>query len=409
MHVIALDGAYVERSTFDSVILTPGERVDFILDANNTVGNYWINISTLNGDNSPAVLSYEGAPDPLVDPKFQNPQLSLGCQLGSRVGVLDSKLQTLQPHHIIPSPPKNSNKQFVMHLIANSDPAMDEPRDYLGQNYVKGVNGNVKPLKGCPQDAETGQPSKYCWTINWVPFAFAKNDTPLVFPGALAQATPQTYVEYLGLGDVVDIAFINPSMMVHPMHLHGQRFWVLGTGHGSILDGNGRIMYDKLNTKNPPMRDTQPVPENSMGMSNDGGSVAKPPPSKRRSPPPKRQSPPPNREARPPKGRAPPLRNRMPPMQHNMDHNMDQAPPPSMGGMIDPHAGHGRRLQPMAHSEGVGYSVIRFKASNPGVWSLHCHTETHAMTGMFMAFVVPSPNVTVPWSLPTGVVDCGRS
>ncbi|KAF9367081.1 hypothetical protein CPB97_006368, partial [Podila verticillata] len=34
-----------------------------------------------------------------------------------------------------------------------------------------------------------------------------------------------------------------------------------------------------------------------------------------------------------------------------------------------------------------GYTVIRFKADNPGVWALHCHIEWHVTTGLVMQFV----------------------
>ncbi|KAF9027801.1 hypothetical protein BGZ52_001909 [Haplosporangium bisporale] len=36
---------------------------------------------------------------------------------------------------------------------------------------------------------------------------------------------------------------------------------------------------------------------------------------------------------------------------------------------------------------GRGYTVIRFKADNPGVWALHCHIEWHVTTGLVMQFV----------------------
>ncbi|KAF9594949.1 hypothetical protein IFM89_035519 [Coptis chinensis] len=35
-----------------------------------------------------------------------------------------------------------------------------------------------------------------------------------------------------------------------------------------------------------------------------------------------------------------------------------------------------------------GWSAIRFRADNPGVWFLHCHLEVHTMWGLKMAFVV---------------------
>ena len=35
-----------------------------------------------------------------------------------------------------------------------------------------------------------------------------------------------------------------------------------------------------------------------------------------------------------------------------------------------------------------GYSVLRFEASNPGLWPFHCHTALHAASGMAMVFQV---------------------
>ncbi|KAJ6306755.1 hypothetical protein OIU78_021966 [Salix suchowensis] len=35
-----------------------------------------------------------------------------------------------------------------------------------------------------------------------------------------------------------------------------------------------------------------------------------------------------------------------------------------------------------------GWSVIRFKASNPGVWFMHCHLDRHMSWGMQMAFII---------------------
>lgn len=35
-----------------------------------------------------------------------------------------------------------------------------------------------------------------------------------------------------------------------------------------------------------------------------------------------------------------------------------------------------------------GYTIFRFHADNPGVWSFHCHIENHAEAGMFLIFKV---------------------
>ncbi|XP_057789425.1 laccase-14-like [Salvia miltiorrhiza] len=62
----------------------------------------------------------------------------------------------------------------------------------------------------------------------------------------------------------------------------------------------------------------------------------------------------------------------------NFDPNTD---PPNFN-LIDP---------PIADTVSVprnGWSAIRFKANNPGVWFMHCHFERHHSWGMKMAFIV---------------------
>ncbi|KAF9598494.1 hypothetical protein IFM89_028026 [Coptis chinensis] len=54
-----------------------------------------------------------------------------------------------------------------------------------------------------------------------------------------------------------------------------------------------------------------------------------------------------------------------------------------------------------------GWTAIRFKADNPGVWFMHCHLEVHTTWGLKMAFVVDNgkgPNESIlppPSDLPT--------
>ena len=67
------------------------------------------------------------------------------------------------------------------------------------------------------------------------------------------------------------MVLINPGGMVHPMHLHGQHFWLLGSGNGYVLDGQGAVKYEMLNTVNPAMRDTHTVPH-AIAVPQDTGS-----------------------------------------------------------------------------------------------------------------------------------------
>jgi hypothetical protein len=52
-----------------------------------------------------------------------------------------------------------------------------------------------------------------------------------------------------------------------------------------------------------------------------------------------------------------------------------------------------------------GWLLIRFKASSPGAWSLHCHTISHALFSMDRIFVVDRPN----WpQIPKDFPKCGK-
>ncbi|KAM7278712.1 hypothetical protein ACFE04_005846 [Oxalis oulophora] len=47
-----------------------------------------------------------------------------------------------------------------------------------------------------------------------------------------------------------------------------------------------------------------------------------------------------------------------------------------------------------------GWTAIRFKANNPGVWFMHCHQEVHSSWGMDMAFIVKEGNSITEKMLP---------
>jgi FtsP/CotA-like multicopper oxidase with cupredoxin domain len=56
MKIIATEVSYVEPFTIDALYSQTGERFDFVLEANNTDGDYWIRVKTL----SPCQVSAEG-------------------------------------------------------------------------------------------------------------------------------------------------------------------------------------------------------------------------------------------------------------------------------------------------------------------------------------------------------------
>ncbi|XP_017783473.1 PREDICTED: laccase-2-like [Nicrophorus vespilloides] len=51
-----------------------------------------------------------------------------------------------------------------------------------------------------------------------------------------------------------------------------------------------------------------------------------------------------------------------------------------------------------------GYTIVRFRADNPGFWLMHCHVDFHSVLGMMMVFKTGDLNVPIPHNFPT----CGN-
>ncbi|XP_033096053.1 laccase-1-like [Anneissia japonica] len=72
MLIISSDGAPTEPVKVDAFVIYGGERFDFVLNANQTIDNYWVRVKGLADCNSVqelAILQYEGA-------VYENPHLS---------------------------------------------------------------------------------------------------------------------------------------------------------------------------------------------------------------------------------------------------------------------------------------------------------------------------------------------
>jgi FtsP/CotA-like multicopper oxidase with cupredoxin domain len=67
--------------------------------------------------------------------------------------------------------------------------------------------------------------------------------------------------------------------------------------------------------------------------------------------------------------------------------------------------GEGKNLKPGVKA-GCGFTVIRFKADNPGAWPLHCHAEWHQIMGMGAYIIYPGHTIPKPHA-PEHIEICG--
>ncbi|XP_022880563.1 laccase-15-like [Olea europaea var. sylvestris] len=136
------------------------------------------------------------------------------------------------------------------------------------------------------------KPSRYYMAAH----VYATQNTAQFVPQALWRPRNGTEVRVLDYNSTVEIVFQGTNTVAgidHPMHLHGQSFYVVGWGFGNFDRDRDPLNY---NLVDPPLMNTIAVPIN-------------------------------------------------------------------------------------------GWTTVRFKASNPGVWLLHCHLERHISWGMEMAFI----------------------
>ncbi|KAG2485179.1 hypothetical protein HYH03_016068 [Edaphochlamys debaryana] len=270
--VVALDGRPVAPAPAEAVLLASGQRTDLILAADSPVANYWIGVSTLDGRNMPAILSYEGAPAPASDPAVSKGAFTanLTCAAAQpQDGLVDTQgIASLVAAPSVPPPAKTADRAFTVYTVdaavASADAGMPEGfaerASQPGNPYGLPPNFTAPgPNGGCP-----GRTSKYCWSLNWAVY-----EMPMPLP--IYDATRDSgVVSYSGRqygivteqGEVLDFVLVNPSRMPHPMHLHGGAFHVLAVGNGHVTTANDTLDPGavELNLENPVLRDTVVVP-----------------------------------------------------------------------------------------------------------------------------------------------------
>ncbi|XP_055852973.1 uncharacterized protein LOC129916824 [Episyrphus balteatus] len=332
LSVINSDGYDVEAINVTSVVTYAGERFDFVIHANQPIGNYWIRLKGLMDCDERftsafqvAILHYHGAeknePEGVPYYDFQPG----GIELNSlNMGPGYTGIVTINELKALAETPKHEQddllkkeadyKFFVYYDFYPKDNPDFHPAGLYGFNEV--TNGN--PVL-------TPQLNHISMTMPSLPLMPARdhiddsmfcNDTTFQNQGIDCRKDfcKCHHVLQVKLNAVVELILVDEGVAYdanHPFHLHGNAFRVIG------LDRVGKNVtietikeMDRLgqlhrNFDKPPVKDTVTVP--------DGG-----------------------------------------------------------------------------------YTIIRFNADNPGYWLLHCHIEFHAEVGMALVIKVGEHNQMVP-------------
>ncbi|KAK4428409.1 Laccase-14 [Sesamum alatum] len=310
--IVGSDGAYLKPFKSDYIAISPGQTIDFLLDANQRPSRYYMAArayaaaGTYDNTTTTAIIEYRGnytpPSSPLLPslPEFNDTLASANFtarlrSLADKDHPIDVPLKaktimflTLSIN-LRPCTNNSCDGPFGERLLASvNNITFQQPRIAILQAYydrIKGVYGDDFPKNP--------------------PVAF--NYTAAVIPRDLWVPENGTEVRVLEHNSTVEIVFQGTNTVAgidHPMHLHGQSFYVVGWGFGNFDKDKDPLNY---NLVDPPHQNTIAVPRN-------------------------------------------------------------------------------------------GWTAIRFRASNPGVWFMHCHFERHVSWGMGMTFIVKNgkgPNASM--------------
>lgn len=283
--IIASDGSPFQKIEVESFNIFAGERFDFVLNATEAVGNYWIRVRGLadcgvKQAKQVAILRYVGAAD-------EDPPGNITWNGANRMG------KTLNPWN------RKGDEIFIpvtnlTTLEDASSPALKETPDkkyYLAMDFNKIDNYHFHDMTYYPISAIEKPLHLYLPQMNHVslmlpsspPLSQLSDLDESIFCNHETMGSRNCTEEYcecvfrlqVALNDTVELVIIDEGVTFnanHPMHLHGHQFYVVGmdrlgdnTSLNEIkrLDNEGRL---QRNLVDPVLKDTVTVPDGGYSI-----------------------------------------------------------------------------------------------------------------------------------------------
>jgi L-ascorbate oxidase len=246
MVVVEADGNYVQPFTVDDIDIYSGESYSVLFKTDqNPTKNYWISVGVRGRlprtPQALTILNYLHTPSrrlpespPPVTPLWDNYTHS----------KIFARSQRSLPG--VPTPPRTYNRRIILLNTQNR----------IGGQTKWAINNVSLSLPATP----------YLGAIKHEVNAFDPNppqenfspEYDVMKPGPNPNTTTGSGVYTLTFGKTVDIILQNANAIqanvseIHPWHLHGHDFWVLGHGEGRFKESDEK----SFNLKNPPAKNT---------------------------------------------------------------------------------------------------------------------------------------------------------
>ncbi|CAD1479323.1 unnamed protein product, partial [Heterotrigona itama] len=284
--VIAQDGANVKPKPVDKIITAAGERVDFILTANQDVDSYWIQVLGLGECNQTqriqqfAILQYEGGPNwpTRPQPSYEDGENAKGVTynpLESNCDASNTDVCVNQLEGIDVDPD-----------LLNVEPDERHILPFWFFNYTEYGNGKLfGSTNKYPTFFEPDEYSELISTFNEI--AFENPASPLLtqprsyqtickknVQNSCTEPCTCTQVIRTKLDNIVELIIYDAAPLTdlhHPFHLHGYEFKVFTVGQFLPSKNISRADIDKViknhiqrlqngEYENPPGKDTVKIP-----------------------------------------------------------------------------------------------------------------------------------------------------
>ncbi|KAG6625875.1 laccase-14-like [Carya illinoinensis] len=305
--VVGWDGSYVKPLVCSYIMITPGQTMDVLVTANQSLGHYYMLASPyfdgqaddFDESITSAIFQYNGNYTPPSSPVYPT-NIPGFYDIGAAIYYTSHLRSLATPEYPVDVPQTVSTRMYIalsinmMHCPNDSCSGPDGNRLASALNNISFANPSMDILQAYYRNIsgyyDTNFPNRPPHVFNFTSEDLLTDNVTLSDQG--------TRVKVLDYNATVEITFQGTNIMNsgenHPIHLHGFRFYVVGTGTGNFDNETDPLTY---NLVDPPEANTVPVPKD-------------------------------------------------------------------------------------------GWATIRFIASNPGVWYMHCHFDRHMSWGMDTAFIV---------------------
>lgn len=233
LSVIESDGYSIRPTLAESFVINPGERFDFVINANQSVGNYWIRGKTLEvtprNTIAEAILRYEGASDaePTTARKVcteQDKCIVINCPF--TYFPKDEFTECIRFDHLRssasndPAPPVVDGK-FKEYFLNFAFPGVT--------SFPSSVNGIALEFPTVSGVSQPQQVTNACKNFH------CDEQKQCKCTNALS----------LDHGDTVQMVFLNMGVgrgWAHPVHMHGHSFYVLKMGYAVYNETTGKFL-----------------------------------------------------------------------------------------------------------------------------------------------------------------------